>query len=70
MKVNLLYTRCNLVFERITRQKRQIVFFGEQIKSNHDKGSAVGAMPLDFKKAFDTVNHKLSKCNVSVSALT
>lgn len=46
----------------------------EQIKSLLDKGGVVGAVFLDFKKAFDTVNHnvllsKLSKFNLSVNTM-
>lgn len=49
-------------------------FFVEQIKSLLDKGGVVGAVFLDFKKAFDTVNHnvllsKLSKFNLSVNTM-
>lgn len=34
-------------------------FFIENIKSLLDKNSVVGAIFLDFRKAFDTVNHKI-----------
>lgn len=33
-------------------------YFVEQIKSSLDRGGVVGAFFLDFKKVFDTVNHK------------
>lgn len=36
-----------------------ICFLIENIKSLLDKGGVVGAIFLDFKKAFDTVNHKV-----------
>ena len=34
-------------------------FFTEQIKSKMDNGGVVGAVFLDLKKDFDTVNHKI-----------
>ena len=34
-------------------------FFVENIKSKLDKGGIVGAIFLDLKKAFDTVNHEI-----------
>ncbi len=50
-------------------------YFVEQIKSSLDRGGVVGAVFLDFKKVFDTVNHnfllsKLSRFNFSTNTLT
>ncbi len=47
----------------------------EQIKSSLDRGGVVGAVFLDIKKAFDTINHnvllsKLSRFNFSTNTLT
>ena len=49
-------------------------FFVENIKSKMDKGGVVGAIFLDLKKAFDTVNHqilihKMSYFNFSTSVI-
>lgn len=42
--------------------------FIEQIKSSLDRGSAIGVVFFDFKKAFDTVNHN-PNCQSSISLL-
>ena len=34
-------------------------FFLENVKSKMDKGGVVGAVFLDLRKAFDTVNHEI-----------
>ncbi len=34
-------------------------YFTEKVKSLLDKGGVVGAVFLDFKKAFDTLNHRI-----------
>lgn len=49
-------------------------FFIESVKSKIDKGGVVGAIFLDLKKAFDTINHhvllaKLSQFNVSLHTI-
>lgn len=40
-------------------------YFLEKIRSMMDKGGAVGAVFLDLKKLFDTVNHKVLTFNLS-----
>ena len=49
-------TQCNSDFVVFTQLKRLSVFV-EKVKSYLDKSSYVAAVFVDFKRAFDTVNH-------------
>uniref|UniRef100_A0A672J846 Reverse transcriptase domain-containing protein n=1 Tax=Salarias fasciatus TaxID=181472 RepID=A0A672J846_SALFA len=61
-------------FRKYHSTETAVCYFVEQLKGMLDKGGAVGAIFLDLKKAFDTVNHnilmtKLSSHNISTETL-
>ncbi len=69
---NLLHPR-QFVFRANHSTETACCFFLETIKASLDKGGVVGAVFLDLRRAFDTVNHsvlltKLSHFNLSSSA--
>lgn len=60
IKVTIFYTPNNLGLNQATQQRNRTVnSMTDTIKQSLDEGDVMGAVLIDLKKPFDTVNHEI-----------
>ena len=61
-----LLSDCQFGFRRRSSTEHAITYFSDFIRTSKDKDKSTGAVFVDFRKAFDTIDHALLLANLGI----